>query len=161
MTLGGTRPLGGIRGWSEGIGDSLGVGSGGKTSPGGIFCEFRGTRSPAELEEGLREYQIPRGCRQGLPEARFPGGHLLGQARPRLGVPRGNWGGRVSPGGTVHRTAALTVGSLKAQPGRKGRPGPGSELMAAEERPPRPPATPSPRQPPAQCAGSGWEAHAH
>lgn len=80
---------------------------------------------------------------------RLSGGHLLGQARPGLGVSRGNGGGG-SPGGRVHRAAELTMGSLKAQPGRKGRPGPGSELMAAEALPPRAPATPSPRQPPAR-----------
>ena len=52
MNSGGTRPLGGIRGWSEGTGGSLGVGSGSNMSPGGTLDEFRGTRSPGELEEG-------------------------------------------------------------------------------------------------------------
>lgn len=72
MNSGGIRPLGGIRELSEGTEGSLGAGLGGNMSPRGILGKFRGTRSPGELEEGLREYQVPRGCLQG--GARSPGG---------------------------------------------------------------------------------------
>lgn len=36
-------------------------------SPGEILGEFRGTGSPGELEDGLREYEVPRACLQGVP----------------------------------------------------------------------------------------------
>lgn len=85
-------------------------------------------------------------------EAWFSGGALMGGGGPCSARPDRAWGCPGGLGAGVRRTAALTVGSLKAQPGRKGRPGRGSELMAAEALPPRAPATPSPRQPPARPA---------
>lgn len=51
------------------------------------------------------------------------------------------------PGEAFYQAAVLTVGSLKAQPGRKGSAGPRSELMAAAALLPLR-ATPSPWQPP-------------
>lgn len=66
-------------------------------------------------------------------EVPFLGVHLLCQARLGWGLSPGIG----APGRQGAPCAALTMGSLKEQPGRKGRPGPGCELMAAPALLPR------------------------
>lgn len=178
MNLGGTRPLGGIRGWSEGIGGSLRVGSGGNTSPGGILGEFRGTRSPGELEEGLKEHRVPWRCVQvprgkpdraqvtdrcleqvGDAEGGFSGGDVLGQAGPGR-----DWGcpGRMGAGspredGCAHHGvpegAAREEGQARARlraHGGGGAPFPGLRRRRLHGN-----------RGAAQCAGAGRNTHAH
>lgn len=142
------------------------------------IVEFRGPKSPVDLEEGLREYQTPRECLQGIPGTTEKGagslqrpllrpplrGHppgppaLIGGASPGKALQRGNSGRARSPWGPSWRSqggraapARARSGTLSLSPAVSPAPAPSSWRRRRRCGPG--PTDASPRQPPrAQCA---------